>query len=118
MSYFCNFLVEICKTLQRDGQDIKIQVSIRMTKFRFWIKYTVFIENENEVLKNSDFCYTWSNDHIQYMVLISERSNEYFMRYDILKLYPIGITFFCVISIQHNVNPTGYDLKMPYLLEY
>ena len=52
------------------------------------------------------------------MVQISERSNEYSRRYDILKLYPFGITFFCIISIQHNVIPIGYDFKMPYLLEY
>ena len=80
-----------------------------MKKFHFWVKYTVFIKNEHEVLKNSDFCYTWSNDHIQYMVQLSERSNEYSRRYDILK-------FFCIISIQHNVISTGYDFKMPYLL--
>ena len=36
-----------------------------MKKYHFWVKYTVSIKNENEVLKNSDFCYTWTNDHIQ-----------------------------------------------------
>ena len=89
-----------------------------MKKCHFWVKYTVFIKNENEVLKNSGFCYTWSNDNIQYLVQISERSNEYSRSYGILKLYRIGITFFCIISIQHNVIPMGYDFKMPYLLEY
>ena len=65
MSYFSVFfLVELCKTLEKDGQEIKI--STRMKKFYFWVKYAVFIKNENEVLKNSDFWYTWSNDHIQY----------------------------------------------------
>ena len=29
-----------------------------------------FIKNENEYLKNSDFCYTWSDDHIQQMFQI------------------------------------------------
>ena len=33
-------------------------------EFDFCVKYTVFIKYENEDLKNSDFCYTWSNDHI------------------------------------------------------
>ena len=93
-------------------------MSTCMKKFHFWVKYTVFIKNENEVLKNSDFCYTWSNDHTQYVAQISERLNEYSRRYDILKFYPIGITFFCIISIQHNVIPIGYEFKMPYLLEY
>ena len=36
-----------------------------MKKFNFWVKYAVFIKNENEFLKNSDFWYTWSKDHIQ-----------------------------------------------------
>ena len=34
----------------------------------------VFIENENEFLKNSDFWYIWFNDHIQKVFEISERS--------------------------------------------
>ena len=59
---FPTFWVELCKTLERDGQKIKISTS--MKNFYFWVKYTVFIKNEKEVLKNSDFCYTWSNDHI------------------------------------------------------
>ena len=46
---FRSFLVELCKTLGRDGQEIKI--STRMGKFYFWVKYTVFIKNENEFLK-------------------------------------------------------------------
>ena len=29
-----------------------------MQKFDFGVKFTVFIKNDNEVLKNSDFCYT------------------------------------------------------------
>ena len=53
-----------------------------MKKFHFLVKYTVFIKNENEVLKYSDFSYTWSNDHIQYVVQISERSYGYSRRYD------------------------------------
>ena len=43
-----------------------------MKKFHFWVKYAVFIQNENEFLKNSDFWYTWSNDHIQQAFQISE----------------------------------------------
>ena len=45
------------------GQEIKI--STRMKKFHFWVKKkAVFIKKENEFLKNYDFCFTWSNDHI------------------------------------------------------
>ena len=36
-----------------------------MKKLNFLVKYAVFIKNENEFLKNSDFCYTRSKDHIQ-----------------------------------------------------
>ena len=63
MSYFYEFLIWIMKTLESDGQEI--QISTRIKKFHFWVKSAVFIENENEFLKNSDFCYNWSNDHIQ-----------------------------------------------------
>ena len=56
MSYFSVLLVELCKTLEMDGQEIKI--STRIKKFHFWVKYAVFIKNENEFLKNSDFWYT------------------------------------------------------------
>ena len=60
-----------------------------MNKFHFWVKNVVFIKNENEFLKNSDFWYTWSNDHIQQVFQISERSDEYSRRYDILDSYPL-----------------------------
>ena len=50
---YLSFWVELCKTLERDGQEIKI--STCMKKFHFWVKYTVFIKNENEVLKNLIF---------------------------------------------------------------
>ena len=94
MPHFSEFLwCELCKTLERDGQEIKI--STCMKKFHCCVKYTVFIKNENEVLKNS------------------KRSNNYSRRYDILKSYPIGITFFSIISIQNNRIPIGYDIKMP-----
>ena len=62
------------------GQEIKI--STRMKKFHFWVKNVVFIKNENEFLKNFDFWYTWSNDHIQQVFQISERSDYYSRRYD------------------------------------
>ena len=32
--------------------------------------------------------YTWSNDHIQQVFQISERSDQYSRRYDILNSYP------------------------------
>ena len=47
-----------------------------MKQFHFWVKYAVFIKNENEFLKNSDFWYTWSNDHIEQVFKISERSDQ------------------------------------------
>ena len=37
------------KALEGDGQEIRI--STRMKKFHFGVKYTVFIKNENQVLK-------------------------------------------------------------------
>ena len=112
--HFLSFLDDLWKTLERDGQEIKI--STRMKKFHFLVKYTVFIKHENEVLKNSDFCYTWSNDHFQWVFQILERYNQYSRRYDILKSYPIWIKFFSIISIQHNAIAIGNDFKMQYLL--
>ena len=35
-----------------------------MKEFNFWVKNALFVRNENEYLNNSDFCYTWSKDHI------------------------------------------------------
>ena len=66
MSYFSVFLVQFCKTLKENGQEIKI--STYMNKFHFLVKYAVFIKNENEFLKNSDFWSTGSNDHIQQVI--------------------------------------------------
>ena len=54
----------------------------------FLVKNTVFIKNENEFLKNSDFWYTWSYDHIQQVFKISDRSDQYSRRYGILNSYP------------------------------
>ena len=76
-----------------------------MKKLNFWVKYAVFIKNENEFLKNSDFCYTWSKDHIQLVFQISERSDQYSRRYGILKYHPIRITLFCIEMIQNNAIP-------------
>ena len=54
MSYFfLSFLLELCKTLESDGQEIKISTCIK--KSHFWVKWAVFTENENEFLKNFDF---------------------------------------------------------------
>ena len=113
---FLCFRLELFKNLESDGQEIKI--STRMKKFYFYVKYDVFSENESEILKNSYFSYTWSNDHIQCVVQISERSNQYSRRYGILKSYPIGIRLFCNEMIEKNVNLIGHDFKMSYLLEY
>ena len=40
------FWVDLCKTLANNGQEMK--VSTRMKKFNFWVKYAVFIKNEND----------------------------------------------------------------------
>ena len=100
---FLCFWVELCKSPENDGPEIKI--STRMKKFNFWVKFTVFIKNENEFLKNSDFCYTWSKDHIQWVFQTSERSDQYSRRYDILKLHTMEVTLFCIETIQHNAIP-------------
>ena len=42
---FLCFIVELFKTLEKDGQEIKM--STRMKKFHFGVKYAVFIKNEN-----------------------------------------------------------------------
>ena len=60
---FSQFLTWIMQNTRKDGQEIKI--STRMKKFHFWVKYAVFIKNDHEVLKNFNFCYTWSYHHIQ-----------------------------------------------------
>ena len=60
-----------------------------MNKFHFWVKTAAFIKNENEFLKNSDFWYTWSYVHVQPVFQISERSDQYSRRYDILNFYPL-----------------------------
>ena len=67
-------------------------------------KCAVLIKNENEFLKNSDFWYTCSNDHIQQTFQISERSDLYSRRYDMLKYHPIGIALFCIETIQFLLN--------------
>ena len=56
MSYFSVFGVELCKTLENDGQEIKILT--RMMKFHFGVKYAVFIKNDNEFLKKNLICAT------------------------------------------------------------
>ena len=78
-----------------------------MKKFHFWVKYAVFITNENEFLENYNFCYTWSNDNIQHVFIISERSDQYSRRYDSLNSYILGITLCSIVSIQNNVIPIG-----------
>ena len=82
-----------------------------MKKFNFWVKYAVLIKNENEFLKNSDFCYTWSKDHIQQVFQISERSDQYSRRYDILKYHPIGITLFCIENVQKCYSKEDKNLR-------
>ena len=54
-----------------------------MKKCHFWVKYAVFIKNGNNFLKNSNFWYTLSNDHIQKVCKISEQYDQYSRRYDI-----------------------------------
>ena len=57
-------------------------------EIHFWVKTAVFIKIKNQFLKNSDFWYAWSFDHIQQVFQISERSDQYSRRYDILNSYP------------------------------
>ena len=66
----------------------------------FMGKYAVFIKNGNEFLKKSDFWYTWSNDHLEQVFQISERSDQYSWRYVMLKYQHIGIALFCIETIQ------------------
>ena len=47
------YLSELCKTFESDGQEIKLLTQVK--NFHFGVKYAVFIENENECLKNTDF---------------------------------------------------------------
>ena len=54
--YFSVFLSGIMQNSWKGGQEINL--STRMKKFHFWVKYAVFSKNENEFLKNSDFWYT------------------------------------------------------------
>ena len=77
-------------------------------------KNAVFMKNENEFLKNSYFGYTWSYDHIQQVFKISERSDQYSRRYDILKSYPFRIALCFIVSIQNNVIPIGSYFKLLY----
>ena len=63
IKYLDQNVFKILEYDEHNHQEIKI--STRMKKFHFWVKYAIFIKNENEFLKNSDFCYTWSNDHTQ-----------------------------------------------------
>ena len=42
---FLSFWIKLCKTLDSDGQEIKI--STRIKKFHFGVKYAVFMVNEN-----------------------------------------------------------------------
>ena len=46
---FLSFLVELSKSLETGGQDIKILT--HMKKLHFGVKYDVFSENENEIMK-------------------------------------------------------------------
>ena len=71
-----------------------------MKKFHFWVKFAVFNENENEILKILIFAAhgvmlifnKWSK-------LKNDLFNRYSRRYGILKSYPIGIRLFCIEMI-------------------
>ena len=55
--------VELCKTLKMMNKRFKSRLAKR--NFIFGVKYAVFIKKEHEGFKNCDFCYIWSNDHMQ-----------------------------------------------------
>ena len=44
------YVVDLCKRLESDGQEIK--VSTRMKKSHFGVKFGVFIKNKNDILNN------------------------------------------------------------------
>ena len=53
MSYFSGFLSRIMQNTRKGWtRDQNID---SYEEILFWVKYTVYIKNENEVLKNSDF---------------------------------------------------------------
>ena len=98
---FPSFWLELCKTLESDGQEIKISTRHFCCFYR---KILIFATHGLMTILNK-----WSK---------CQRSNQYSMRYGILKSYPIGITFCCIEMIEKHVIQIRYDLKMPYLLEY
>ena len=49
MSYFSGFLIELCKTLESDGQEIKI--STRIQKFHFWVNFDVLSKTKTIIFK-------------------------------------------------------------------
>ena len=79
---FLCFGVELCNTLEKDEQEIII--STLMKKFYFWVKYSVFIKNENEFLENSDFWYTASNNPTQQVFQIRTYINAHTLTHQIL----------------------------------
>ena len=81
-------------------------------------KICCFYQKRKWIFEKFWFCYTWPDDHIQQVFQISERSDQYSRRYDILKLYPSGIALCSMVSIQNNVITIGLYLKKSYLLEY
>ena len=87
MSYFSAFLSRIMQNSWKGW--IRDQNIDSYEEIYFSVKNAVFIKKKNEVWKNSDFWYTWSNDHIQQVFQISERSDQYSRRYDILNSYPL-----------------------------
>ena len=87
MSYFSVFL---SRNMQNSWKGWTRDQNIdSYEEISFLGKNAVFIKNKNKFLNNSDFRYTWSNDHIQQVFQISERSDQYSRRYDILNSYPL-----------------------------
>ena len=111
MSYFSVFLSRIMQNSWKGWtRDNNID---SYEKNHFWVKYAVFIKDKNEYLKKSGFGYTWSNDHIQQVFQISERSDQYCRRYDLLNYHHIGITLFCIETIQIQLE-TSTKLYTPF----
>ena len=91
---FLCFWVELCKTLERDGQEIKVSTCMKIFHF-YLVKYAVFIKNENgfflEILiLATDGLMTIFNKCSKFWSDLINILGDY----DILKSYPSGNKIF------------------------
>ena len=111
---FLCFWVELCKTLGKDGQEIKILT--HMKKFHFWVKmlflsktkmnfWKILIFGTHGLMTIFSKCSKFQNDLIN---ILGDMTSS------ILILF--GIALFCIISTQNNVIPIGWYFKMSYYI--